>query len=462
MQGSMNYEESLKYLAGFADFEKKTGYSYTASFGLERPRALLEILGDPHRRFPSVVVAGTKGKGSTSAMIASIIQASGRRAGLYSQPHFHTFRERIRVNGVLITPEEMAAAVEAVVPAVEQLQQRRPELGTPTTYEVATAAAMLFFARQSPDLVVLEIGLGGRLDAVNVVDPLVSAITPISLDHVQILGGTIAEIAAEKAGIVKSNGVVVAAAQTEEAMRVIRRVAAERGAKLIVAEPDVVRVADSPPPPPEGDAIAHPRRERTNLVLRGPSGATYRVRTPLLGAHQIGNAATAIAVVEQLSELGLPVSVEAVERGLAEVSWPGRLEVVSRRPLVVVDGAHNADSAQKLAAAVRENFTYRRLILVLGTSTDKDVEGIIAALGPAAGIAVATRSHHARAADPERLAAELRRYCPDVRLAEDVPSALELAVSLAGPADLVCATGSLYTVADAREHYGLALETDQF
>lgn len=456
----MDYQEALRYLQSFADFEKKTGYSYTASFDLRRPRALLELLDDPHLRFPSILVAGTKGKGSTSVMIASILRASGRRVGLYSQPHLHTFRERVRVNSALITPEEMASAVEAVAPAVEEMERRRPDLGVPTTYEVATAAAMLFFARQAPDLVVLEIGLGGRLDAVNVVNPLVSVITPVSLDHVQILGNTVAEIAAEKAGIIKEDGVVVAAGQSEEAMGVIRRVAADRHAELIVAGSDVVQVAEPSAELPGEDILAHPRRERTDVSLRGPSGVVYRVRLPLLGAHQVANAATAIAVVEQLAKRGIGVSREDVEQGLARVEWPGRLETVSRQPLVVVDGAHNADSAQKLAAALRESFVYGRLILILGTSADKDVEGIIAALGPMAGIAIATRSRHSRAAAPERLATELRRYCPDVRTAPDVPSALALATTLTTPADLISVTGSLFTVAGAREHYGLALEKD--
>jgi dihydrofolate synthase / folylpolyglutamate synthase len=460
MTGAMDYKEALRYLQTFTDFEKKTGYSYTASFDLRRPRALLELLGDPHLRFPSILVAGTKGKGSTSVMIASILQASGRRVGLYSQPHLHTFRERIRVNGVLITPDEMAASVEAVVPAVQDLVRQRPELGPPTTYEVATTAAMIFFARQDPDLVVLEIGLGGRLDATNVANPLVSVITPISLDHVQILGNTIAEIASEKAGIIKEDGVVVAARQTEEAIRVIRRVAAERHARLIVAAPNVVQCAEPAAELPEQAAVAHPRRERTDVSLRGPSGVIYRVRLPLLGAHQVANAATAITVVEQLAKRGTPVSKEAVEQGLDSVQWPGRLEMVSRQPLVVVDGAHNADSAQKLAAALREEFVCRRLILVLGTSTDKDVEGIIAALGPVSSIAIATRSRHSRAADPERLTSELRRYCPDVRAAPDVPSALALATTLAAPADMICVTGSLFTVADARDYYGLATDKD--
>jgi len=498
----MDYNEALRYISGFSDFEKKTGYTYSAeTFDLRRPRALLAFMGNPQLRFPSIVVAGTKGKGSTCAMIASILQTSGRRIGLYTQPHLHTFRERIRVEGRLISPREMAEAVEAVIPAVERLERDRPELGPPTTYEVATAAAMYFFARQALDLAVLEVGLGGRLDAVNVVDPLLSVLTPISLDHIQILGNSIAQIAAEKAGIIKENGVVVSAEQPEEAMAVIQQVALERGARLMVVraagngheareDGETGRrgdaetpghgdseLASSPPHGGEGPGAgsvdsthysslithhfsAHPRQERAEIALRGPSGEVYRTELPLLGAHQVANAATAIAVVEQLGRVGFPVGRAAVEQGLASVQWPGRLEILSRQPLVVVDGAHNGDSAHKLADALRESFIYRRLILILGTSTDKDVPGIIAALAPVASVVIATRSRHARAADPERLAAEARKLCSRVEVAHDLPTALGVATALAAPSDLVCVTGSLFTVADAREQFGLATETD--
>ena len=457
----MDYAEALRYLYSFTDYEKKTGYSAAESFDLRRPRELLALLGDPQCRFPSILVAGTKGKGSTSVMVASILEAAGLRVGLYSQPHLHTFRERIQVNGRLIGPEEMASAVEAVVPAVEELRRTRPELGVPTTYEVATAAAMHYFASRRPDLVVLEVGLGGRLDATNVVTPLVSVITPVSLDHVQILGNTIAQIAREKVGIIKERGLVVAADQTEEGLEVIRQVAAERSARLLVVRPELLEGPEEPPVPAlEENSPARPLRERTRVVLRGPSGDDYRVELPLLGAHQVANAATAIAVVEQLGRKGFPVGRETVERGLGQVRWPGRLEMLRREPLVVADGAHNGDSARKLAAALRESFAYRRLVLVLATSADKDVEGIVAALGPQASVAIATRSRHPRAADPERLAAVARGQCPQVEVAPDFPSAIGLATALADPGDLICVTGSLFIVADARDHYGLAEERD--
>lgn len=459
----MDYNEALRYLYSFTDYEKKTSYAYSdEGFDLRRPTELLALLRNPHTRFPSVLVAGTKGKGSTSAMIASILQATGARVGLYSQPHLHSFRERIRMNGRPIGRWELAEAMEAVVPAVEKLRRTRPELGSPTTYEIATVVAMHHFARLEPDLVVLEVGLGGRLDTTNVANPLMSVITPVSLDHVQILGNTIAQIAAEKAGIIKERGVVVAADQTEEAMGVIRRVASERGARLVVARPEMVEVPAKAPVEPIGEGeAARPRREHTRVALRGPSGAIYRFDLPLLGAHQVANAATAIAVVEELSRNGFSIGREAVERGLGQVRWPGRLEVVRRDPLVVVDGAHNGDSATKLAAALRENFIYRRLILVLGTSADKDVEAIASALAPEAAVVVATRSRHPRAANPDRIAAALSGdLCPQVEVARDFTSAIGLATALAAPGDLICVTGSLFIVADARDHYGLAEERD--
>jgi len=480
----MDYHEALRYLDNLTDYEKKTGYAYSAeTFDLRRPRGLLSLLGDPQDRFPSVLVAGTKGKGSTATMVTSILRASGRRVGLYSQPHLHSFRERIRVDDSLISPEQFASAIEAVIPAVEKLHRDQPDLGMPTSYEVTTAVALLFFASQRPDIVVLEVGLGGRLDATNVANPLVSVITPISLDHVQLLGDTIAKIAAEKAGIVKEGGVVVAAQQTEEAMGVIRRVASERGARLIVAVPAIEdehggTSARSRAPTPEGKqpsalrtqhsaphvlpegGVSHPLQEQTEVDLRGGSGLLYHLELSLLGAHQVANAATAIAVVEQLTPLGFPVDRESMERGLREARWPGRLEIVSRSPLAVVDGAHNGDSARKLAVALGECFAYRRLILVLGTSTDKDVEGILAALAPDAWTVIATRSRHPRAADPERLAAEARKHCSLVEVSPDLPAAVGRAVSLAEPSDLICITGSLFAVADARDYFGLAIDKD--
>jgi dihydrofolate synthase / folylpolyglutamate synthase len=301
----MDYDEALRYIQSFTDYEKQTGYSYSEkTFDLRRPRALLSLMDDPHMRFPSVLVAGTKGKGSTSAMISSILRASGRRVGFYSQPHLHTFRERITIDGELITPLQLAEAVEAVVPAVEGLRGSRPDLGIPTSYEVATAAAMHFFAVQAPDLVVLEVGLGGRLDATNVVEPLVSVITPISLDHVQLLGDTIGEIAGEKAGIIKEHGLVVSSDQAAEAMEVIERTAMERKARLVRAIPPVADSTGGSERPPGGGADverARPIRDRSEATLRGPSGVAYRVRLPLLGVHQLSNAATAIATVEMLA-----------------------------------------------------------------------------------------------------------------------------------------------------------------
>lgn len=456
----MDYQEALAYLQSLTDYEKKTGYSYSPEiFDLRRPRALLALLGNPQERFPSVVVAGTKGKGSTSAMVASILRASGRRVGLYSQPHLHSFRERIRVDGELISRTELAGAIQETARAMERFPSLHPELGMPTSYEVATAAALLYFADQRPDLAVLEVGLGGRLDAVNVVSPLVSVITPISLDHTQLLGNSLAEIAAEKAGIIKEGGVVVSAGQPEEAMEVIRRVALERGARLVVAASQI-REEDAPEPANHPNGAARPRRERSDAVVGGPSGSSYRVRIPLLGSHQLSNAATAIAVVEELARRGFPADQPAVEEGLRRVEWPGRLEIVSREPLVVVDGAHNGDSARKLAAALEKEFVYRRLLLVLGTSADKDLEGIISALAPAASAVVATRSRHARAADPARIAELARLHCPMVEIAQDVPSAIARALAMAAPRDLVCVTGSLFIVADARDHFGLARDKD--
>ena len=252
---------------------------------------------------------------------------------------------------------------------------------------------------------------------------------------------------------------VVSAEQPEEAMEVIRRVSTERGARLVVAS-SRIREEDAPQPATDPDGAARPRRERSDAVVEGPSGNSYRVQIPLLGSHQLSNAATAIAVIEELAGRGFPVDPRGLEEGLRRVEWPGRLEIVSREPLVVVDGAHNGDSARKLAAALEKEFVYRRLLLVLGTSADKDLEGIVSALAPAASAVVATRSRHARAADPARIAELARHHCPLVEITQDVPSAIARALALAAPEDLVCVTGSLFIVADARDHFGLATDKD--
>ncbi len=444
---TLSYVEALTYIQGFADFEVSPDPVQAATrFNLERLARLCELVGMPQDRFKSLHVAGTKGKGSTAAMLDSILRAAGYRTGLFTSPHLHDFRERIRVNGGLITEDEVAAIVALLQPLVDELHRRHPELGRLTTFEAITALAFVQFAEQNVDFAVLETGLGGRLDATNVVEPLVAVITSISYDHTQVLGKTLTSIATEKAGIIKPGATVVCAPQEDEAMAVIEAACRERGARLGIVGRDW-------------------RWEGTNSSLRvtGPFGTYDNLRVPLLGAHQIVNATTAVAAIDALRWNGIEIAPEHICEGLASVRWPGRLEVMSRDPLVVVDGAHNADSARKLIAALRECFSFRRLILVLGTSMDKDIAGIVRETAPHADMVIITKSLHPRAATLVTLQAEVSKHkaradrTPALRAiatADDVAAALRLARAEAAPDDLICVTGSLFVVAQARECLG--------
>ena len=452
---SLTYTEALAYLYSFADYER--GVAITtgpAQFNLERTVALLEVLGNPQRRFASVLVAGTKGKGSTAAMIQSILRAAGLVVGLYSQPHLHTYRERVRVGDRLIAPDELAAQLCAMRGAVEETHRRLPELGHLTTYEIGTALAFQHFAREAVDLAVLEVGLGGRLDATNVVHPLVSVITSISLDHTRILGDTIPLIAREKAGIIKEGGVVVAAPQVPEAQEVIEGVAAAKRARLVVADWGRIRLEG------QGEPAGAGERGTYRFALRGELATYDGLEAGLRGAHQLVNAAAAVMAVEELARQGYSVGPAQVRQGLSGVRWPGRLEVLGHSPLIVADGAHNADSAARLREALHDCFEFRRLLLVLGTSIDKDIPGMARELGPCADSVFICRSQHPRAADPAVLAEALAPYGVRLSICGSVGHALSAARAASGPADAILATGSLFVVAEAREAMGVAVKED--
>ena len=431
------YRQALTYLDQYANYELNRTVQYSPeTFNLSRIEQLLDRLGNPHREFKSVHVAGTKGKGSTCRMIESVLSAAGYRTGLFTSPHLHTFRERIRINGRYITGEALGAMAEVVRPLVEREHAEHPELGRLTTFEVATALALTYFAREGVDYAVLEAGLGGRLDATNVVRPLVTVLTPIGLDHTSYLGDSVAAIAREKAAVIKPGGVVVSAAQQPAAQAVIEELAAAAGAWLSVVDRDWhwARAGD-------GQSIA----------VRGPEREHRGISVPLLGQHQLENAALAVAALDALHRRDIVVPEAAIRRGIATVRWPGRLEVLAERPLLVVDGAHNPDSMRRLREALGAIFGRRRLILVLGSSADKDLAGIAAEIVPGAAFVVVTRSGHPRAAPTERLAAIVPGHGVPVVAVDGVAAAVDRARQLAGPDDLICVTGSLFVVAEARE-----------
>lgn len=469
----MLYSEAFAYINSFTNYEQTPGLDRDLSAdGLERVRLLLRLLRRPQESFKAIVVAGTKGKGSVAAMLDSVLREAGHRTGLYTSPHLHTFRERIRVGGAMIPPADMARITSSLVPVVERIRALGDPTLLPTTYELATAIAFLYFRERGVQYAVLEVGLGGRLDAVNVVTPLVSVITSISLDHMEVLGNTLAEIAAEKAGIIKPFGKVVSAPQDEEAMSSISRAAGFQQANLTIIGREVY-VGTGHLPEVISDDEGIPIFQVFTIGFEDAQGmpaGKLRVKLPLLGTHQQVNAAVALAALQSLREGGVQIEKDAILNGLANVRWPGRLEVVHRDPVVVADGAHNIESIAKLGQAIADLYPKRQVVVVLGTSRDKDAEGMVRELkmwtdgfsGPTVERLIVTRSNHPRAADPRRVAQTAVAAGLTVELRDDVRSALaraEASVGQSARADrqdpLVLVTGSLFVVAEARKAYGL-------
>src|SRR5690348_16961491 len=353
----MNYKDALAYLYSLSDFERGGPFSHSPEENLPREARLLAAVGTPQKRYNCTLIAGTKGKGSTAAYIERVLREAGLRTGLYTQPDLHTFRERMRVNGQLISEAEAASLLTELRVAVEQIE-RLYEFGPYITYEVATALALLYFARQHVDHAVLEVGLGGRLDATNVTQPLVSVIASISYDHMQILGNTLTEIATEKAGIIKLNGTVVTSAQPPEALLAIAAMCRRQHAEMIR-----VRTAESDPAQAEVEAGQLPAlRYRYRLEARTAEHQYFTVWTPekvytgleipLAGQHQLENATLAVATLDILRQKGISWDEQALREGLRKVRWPARIDVVEHKPTTVVDGAHNADSMEKLMQAL--------------------------------------------------------------------------------------------------------------
>jgi dihydrofolate synthase/folylpolyglutamate synthase len=424
----VTYKEALAYLYSFSNFERSGKYTRNPEENLPREARLLTLLGNPQEQYSTTLIAGTKGKGSTATYIERVLREAGIRTGLYTQPDLHTFRERMRVN---------------------EHRQEEHQFAPFITYEVATALAFLYFARQGVQHAVIEVGLGGRLDATNVLQPLVSVITSISYDHMQILGNTLTEIATEKAGIIKQNGVVVTSAQQPEALLAIVSVCQKRQAQLLrVGASDVVDAAqtevDAGQVPPLSYRYHLEERYRDETRQRftvwTPTEVYGNLEIPLAGQYQLENATTALATLELLREHGVMWDERALRLGLRKVHWPARIEVV---------GAHNADSMQKLLEALRASFSMRRLIMVLSIAQDKDIAGIVRELQDI-DVVIVTHMHSSRAATISDLQKAFAEHAPHVEIhsATEIDAAMQLALTLAGKDDLICATGSLYLAAE--------------
>lgn len=437
------YQAALDFLYSFVDYETSHQPRSPLNYDLRRMDELLARLGNPHLKARTVHIAGTKGKGSTAAMVASVLTAAGYRTGLYTSPHLVDIRERMRVDGRLIPKADFMRHVEKLKPEVEAVNARA-SYGRLTTFELLTALGFMYFADKQADFQVVEVGLGGRLDATNVVKPEVCAITTLGMDHTDVLGDTLAKIAAEKAGIIKPGVPVVSARLEPEAAEVIEMFCRRNDARLIRVGADIDYSSRG-----DKDGIQ-------SLEIKGRLG-TYEAALPMRGRFQQENAAVAVGVLEALSERGFKVPSESIKEGLGKVRWPGRFQVVRRRPAVVIDGAHNPQAARQLRLAIEEFLAGRpggRRILVIGMSSDKDYGEVAGGLAPLFDIVIATRSRHPRALAVETLAAEFAHLGGEVETADSVAAAMSRAVELAQNNGFVCATGSLFIVGEALEWAG--------
>lgn len=444
----MTYDEAIDYLNTFTNYERTHDAEAMRRLSLERMRGLCHRLGDPQRRFRAVLVAGTNGKGSICAMLYSMLRESGLAVGLYTSPHLEELRERIRVWGPArpadgrvqsddwISESEFAGLIEELRPVLEGARKAAPQ-DPPTYFEALTAAAFVFFMRRQVDVAVLEVGLGGRLDATNVVEQAISVIGPIALDHADILGTDPVMIAREKAGIIKPGQTVLTASQPDVVEEVLAATCEANGVPLWRCGRELtVRVH------------AH-TLDGLQATMTGPRGIYETVDIPLLGRHQAENAALAIGALEALSTAGIPHTL--VERGMAQVVWPGRLEPVHDAPLVLMDGAHNPAAAAALRQALLELCRERRLHLLIGMSSDKSVEAFGAQFKGLAVSATCTKSRHSpRALDPTKLAARLAPSCADVHVMSDAVDAYTYLVNAVDPADVVVVTGSFFVVGELR------------
>jgi dihydrofolate synthase / folylpolyglutamate synthase len=456
MEYSSRRERAVAFLMSRIDYEKAISISYSKQeFHLDRMRELLAQLGNPQERLKIIHVAGTKGKGSTSAMIAAALSAAGYRCGLYTSPHLDRLEERIMVDGRACSEAEFVALVEKVRPIVEQLDAKgrlqNPVEPGPTYFETITAMAFVHFAAIRTDAAVVEVGLGGRLDSTNVCQPLISVITSISFDHTELLGTTLAAIAREKAGIIKPNVTVVSGVIEEEPSCVISEIAHQNQCQLIQLGIDF-------------SYEYHPPRELDRLAAQAYGTIDYEnhsngrmchmqgVELGLIGRHQAINASVALTVLNELSHRGWKLQESVVRRGLANLKWPGRVEIVARRPTVVLDAAHNAASIQCLLNTLDESFEAPRRLLIFAATQGKDVRGMLQLLLPHFEAVILTQywknPRAVRVKELNELVAELSEIPRFV--CDDPAAAWHRARELATPDHLVCVTGSLFLTAEMR------------
>ncbi len=438
--GIRNYRQAIEFLNCRTDFEKmvRVGYNHT-NFNLSRMLRILAGLGNPHKHIRTAHIAGTKGKGSTCHMLSAMLQQAGYKTGLYVSPHIVDLRERISINGEMIPEATFARLIGQIAPVVNRLKG-----DDPTFFEVMTAAALLYFHQKKTDIAVIETGLGGRLDATNVLKPEVCGITSISYDHVQQLGNTLEKIATEKAGIFKPGVPVVVAPQVPSVRKVFKKMAEQVGAPLKVLGEDLefsYRFECSRATGPH-----------TRVCVSSPAGRFDHIRVPLLGEHQAHNCGVALGMFEALREAGFTVAEQHAIDGLAKVQVKGRLELIKDNPRTIVDCAHNASSVSALMRAIGQNITYDSMVVIFGCSADKDIDGMLDQVQLGADKVIFTNTGVARAADPQELYLRFAEKCQKMaQVAPRLEDAYEIAKRCVGRDDLICITGSVYLVGLAKK-----------
>jgi len=427
-------------------------------FDLAHMRVLLKALEHPETEFPGVLIAGTNGKGSTAATLAAILEASGLKTGLYTSPHLVRINERVRVNGASIPDDEFALIHEMVDQTAVRLVAEGELPWHPSFFEMLTAIAFEDFAREKVDIAVLEVGMGGRLDATNVIEPRISIITDVSLDHQKYLGNTVAEIAREKAGIIRERGVVVTLPQSPEANDVIGNTILDLGARAVNAVPFIPPV--SPAAPNTGRRTSDTGVFRTSYRM-AVMGEEIVVDSPLVGRHQLRNIALAIAAAEELARQGFSgITARTIEQGIRDTQWPGRFQVIPSKdgfPEVVLDVAHNPAGAWALRSALSTLYDERRLIFVFGAMRDKAISEMTEILFPLAERVVLTQADNPRSASPDEIRDAAARTGTETEPAADIPAALDRAKTLAGTNGVVVVTGSIYIVGEAMRSLGIRI-----
>ncbi|MBU3181480.1 bifunctional folylpolyglutamate synthase/dihydrofolate synthase [Clostridium psychrophilum] len=442
----MNYDEAIAYIKNTAKFGSK--------LGLERTEKILELLGNPHKKLKCVHIAGTNGKGSITAMLTTILVESGYKVGSYISPFIEEFEERIQINNKNISKTDLSDIITEVSKAVEKVV----ELGysNPTEFEIITCAGFLYFYNNNVDFAVVEVGLGGRLDSTNVITPILSIIASISLDHTLILGDTIEKIAYEKAGIIKPSISVVVFPQQKESEEVIDKICNQKKCKIIKVRRDsavylgkknLQHILISPEEKETyiSNSLITQKIEIHTLI------DNYSINLSLLGKHQLLNCSVAIHAIEELRKRGVEVSKDNIITGLGKVKWPARLEVMNRRPLVVIDGAHNIDGIKNLTQSLDMYFNYDKIILILGILADKQVEDMIKTIVPKVSRVITVTPHSVRAELSQELKIQVEKYTTECEAIEDYEQAYKKALSYCSDKDLLLVCGSLYMVGDMRK-----------